>query len=58
MKSNTLGRRDFLHCSALGAACAATSTLAQGENATTSLKVPLNELRTTLAKHGAIVPSV
>lgn len=35
MKSNTLGRRDFLHYSALGAACAATSTLAQGEQTTT-----------------------
>jgi hypothetical protein len=34
MKSITLGRRDFLHYSALGAACAATSTLAQGENTT------------------------
>jgi len=35
MKLNTLGRRDFLHYSALGAACAATSTLAQGENTDT-----------------------
>jgi FAD dependent oxidoreductase len=35
MKLNTLGRRDFLHYSALGAACAATSTLAQGENTST-----------------------
>jgi hypothetical protein len=32
MKTYTLGRRDFLHYSALGAAMAATSTLAQGEN--------------------------
>jgi len=35
MNLKTLGRRDFLHYSALGAACAATSTLAQGENTST-----------------------
>jgi hypothetical protein len=34
MKLNTLGRRDFLRYSALGTACAATSTIAQGEKTT------------------------
>jgi FAD dependent oxidoreductase/FAD binding domain len=35
MKKRDLGRRDFLRYSALGAACATTSTLAQGEKTTT-----------------------
>jgi hypothetical protein len=51
------GLRVQASCMAMGQAAGAAAALAVTGN-TTPLKVSLNELRTTLAKHGAIVPSV
>ena len=56
MKKNTIGRRQFVQYSAAGiAAVASAKALAVARN-TTPLDVPLNEIRTLLAEHNAVLP--
>ena len=51
------GLRVQASCMATGQAAGATAALAAAKN-TTPLKVPLNDIREMLSKHGAIVPNV